>query len=126
MTAKTPTVTMPPGDYILGDPGYTLKEELRQEYRNQSAQAQQEPFSVQGQMCLQFGTAHGDGSYYDQEHFEYPVDSGSIALLHASLTQLDDRHRPFVKQVSFDQPFRCSADYRRNILKFGHITIDVS
>ena len=128
MKTKEATVTtnMPPGEYIVGDPLYTLKKDMQQEYHSMSVKAKTEPFSVQGMKCLNYYTVWGDGEYADKDGFNYPVDSGSIGLVPANLTKLDDHNKQFIKMVSFDQPFTCYADYNRMTLTFGHITINLS
>lgn len=123
MRPESITFTMPPGDYILGDPLYSMSDEVRQEYMEN--RAYQAPFTLKGLDCLLLSTAYGDGIYPDQEGFEYSVDSGQIGVLPVSVTELDDHHRPMVKQVSFSEPFECRADYHNRSLQFGHINIDV-
>ena len=123
MRPQNVTFTMPPGDYVIGDPAYTISKDLKDECRRNLRYEQ--PFLLQGSQCLVFSTAYGDGTYPDQDGFEYPVDSGAIGMIPARLTEVDEHTRELVKHVSFDQRMECSADYRRNILKFGHITINL-
>ena len=118
------TVTMPPGDYILGDPIYNVTEALREHYCSEAYRHDNSPFTVNGKECLIFQTAHGDGCLSGSDGFDYPVDSAAIGLLPVELTH-PDQVSHLVKRVAFDNSFDCTADYDRAILQFGNIVIDV-
>ena len=73
-----------------------------------------------------YGTAHGDGGYYDQNEKEYAVDSGTIGCV--SIEYLDET---ILKDVAsrelghihiFEQDFKTSSN--DGILVFGDICID--
>jgi hypothetical protein len=74
-----------------------------------------------GTQFITFGTAYGDGLYYDQEGNEYPVDAGLIGCVLADKVDHDARLElgkvhTFVNDVW--------ADSDGKVLNFGHIQID--
>ena len=116
-------VTMPGGEYVLGDPIYTLRTDIRQEYV-QNRSHNRTPFTIQDRMCLAFSTG-ADGIYLDQHGFEYYVDSAAIALLPVEITDVDEFHRPLVNIITFDEQFTCLYEPQHGRMRFGHIDIQL-
>jgi hypothetical protein len=76
---------MPAGEYYIGDLCYVMSEEEWDEFCS---------ITIQGNRCLDgefvlsdgrrfatYGTAWGDGSYFDQHRHEYAVDAGLIGCI---------------------------------------------
>lgn len=76
---------MPAGEYYVGDLCYVMSEEEWDEFCS---------ITIQGNRCLDgeftmsdgrrfatYGTAWGDGSYFDQHRNEYAVDAGLIGCI---------------------------------------------
>lgn len=70
-----------------------------------------------------YGTAHGDGSYYAEGTYSYlGVDSGSIGCVELSLVGGDeDRARRMGTVVEFTNDFETSES--EGTIRFGHISI---
>lgn len=88
---STPTFTLPPGRYFIGDPCYILDDEwddacslfIKDEVlEGKFALADGREFAI-------FNTMYGDGVYKDGEGTEYCVDSGSLGCV-----QLRDGEEP--------------------------------
>ena len=128
-TRRNANVAMPPGEYILGDPRYAVSGDFQEEY-GKASRGNPPKFTVRGQTCLSFLTAHGNGNYTGSDGHAYPVDSGRIGLVPRALAQDNPDGGPPLggRMITFGQAFTCSADYRRGRrwgrLRFGHVSID--
>lgn len=106
---------IPPGTYYLGDPYYVFDQNwynaLRTIYGDQP-----DPLGYQ---LIAFGTAYGDGTYFDQHAHSYPVDAGLIGLVPVQLIErsVHDAHI-----IVFQTTTECWND--NGILHFGDIIID--
>ncbi len=132
-TISIPKVTVPAGEYILGDPCYTVPDELWDALLA-STGSSDETFDdehpvgvILGFQVLAFSTTHGDGIYEGTDGHEYPVDAGLIGLVPVSLpgitTHDDDTAWP-PRRVRFLAPTVCWND--RGVLHFGQFTIDTN
>ncbi len=68
-----------------------------------------------------FGTAYGDGLYYDQEGNKYPVDAGLIGCVLVDKVG-SDADLSLGKVHTFEKAFYAVSDGR--VLTFGHVSID--
>lgn len=117
--------TLPAGKYLVGDPcyafdnrswdivlenGFLIKDEIGHSSR------------FAGRRLIGFTTAFGDGTYFDQEGREYPVDAGMIGVVPVeSATQVDIFG---MHVVDFPDGVVCRS--RDGVLQFGHIIIDTN
>ncbi len=123
------TVTVPAGEYILGDPCYTVPDDAWSRLLDSCGCFDDATpvGTVLGYQVLAFGTAHGDGIYEGSDGYEYAVDAGLIGLVPASMpgiTNHDDDTTWPPRRVRFLAPTVCWND--RGILHFGHFTIDTN
>ncbi len=131
-----PTVRMPAGTYLVGDPCYTVPEDRWCEWL---AYADPDVFGIgatshdckrvmvaelDGKPVLGIGTAHGDGMYSDQDRNRYPVDAGMIGLVPVELVaESGAKLRDDLGVVhTFPRPFECS--YEDGVIILGDIRIN--
>jgi hypothetical protein len=109
------------GKYYVGDPCYVLQGKQSAWMKVLEASDYfNKPYTKKGKTAVAFGTAYGDGEYYDQDGNAYPVDAGLIGVVPVSMAT---RKKPTgVHLVDFKKPFECEQD--GSVLKFGHIVID--
>jgi hypothetical protein len=125
MQIKAVTVTVPAGEYWLGDPCYSFdSQETWMELLN-SCDFFRDPIGtvvVGGKtfQVLGFGTAHGDGVYRDQEGHEYGVDAGLIGLVPVEVNP--DAARDLCRNVVFTRPTECSSV--NGYMEFGRYIIN--
>lgn len=117
------TVKVPPGKYWLGDPCYSVPNDLWMPLLN-SCEIFEKPIGTvtkdgQEYQVLAFGTFHGDGCYRDQSGHSFPVDAGLIGLTPVGLA---DGHPFGSTLVEFKADTKCSC--RNGVLKFGTYTIN--
>lgn len=125
------TLKMKKGTYYIGDPCYLFDKswsEVLNETGFFSPDLDGECF-LRGKLVAAGSTAHGDGSYKDNEGRGYWVDSGMIGILPISLEKIDNIFRegnPFKDQgahvIKFDTEF--TVEISDGIFKFGSIVID--
>jgi hypothetical protein len=112
-------VKVPAGKYWLSDPCYAVPSDLWMDLLNSSKffdypigvvkATDGEEYSV-----LAFGTAYGDGGYYDQFGNEFSVDAGLIGLTPVGLA----KDNPLgALLVEFTEETTCSC--YGGVLKFG-------
>lgn len=120
-------VTVPPGDYILGDPCYSVAREDWIPLLEGCDYFTGQPIgSVSGREVLAFSTQYGDGIYLGSDGNEFPVDSGMIGLVPADLPGLrNDAPDGFVHRVRFAHPTICTR-HDDGLLVFGAIEIDTA
>ena len=74
-----------------------------------------------GTQFVSFGTAWGDGLYYDQDGNEYPVDAGLIGCVLAEKVD-SDANLSLGKVHTFEKSFYAFSDGQ--VLTFGYVSID--
>ena len=115
------TVTVEPGKYWLGDPCYTVQDDLWVELLQSCDYFNQPIGTVNGFQVLAFQTKWGDGVYKGSDGHEYPVDAGLIGLVPVALApDSPDGDRI----VEFTRPTDCTDD--DGVLTFGTITINTA
>ncbi len=76
---------MPAGEYYIGDLCYVMSEEEWDEFCSITIQGNRcfdgEFVLSDGRRFATYGTAWGDGSYFDQHRHEYAVDAGLIGCI---------------------------------------------
>ena len=119
---------MPAGKYYIGDLCYVMTDEEWKEFC---------AITIQGNKCVDgefefndgrrfatYGTAWGDGEYYDQYGHTYSVDAGLIGCILMS----DIRARKYDNLLDlgaileFTEPFETGT--HKGQLEFGHVLID--
>lgn len=119
-------ITMPAGEYWIGDLCYVLGEEwdevcsLLFEDRTDFG-VNQGGFTLNdGRNFVNFSTAWGDGSYEDNYGRQYGVDSGGIGLIAVKDLRngVGDGN-----VVTFGNAFECRTE-GRGVLLFGHVRIE--
>jgi len=107
------TVEVPAGQYVLGDPCYTVPDENWEEllesckfFENPIGEVKVDDKTHQ---VLAFRTHYGDGTYKDNQGNEHPVDAGLIGLVPIEYADLDQTDlKPII--VDFKVPTECSRD----------------
>jgi hypothetical protein len=127
MTAKSTEVTVPAGEYFLGDPCYVADDDAWDALLTSSDFFQASPVGTlpSGDQVLGFGTKWGDGGYLDQHGNDYSVDAGLIGLTPiTSVSAKYDREtlERLGRFVIFTEPTRCVKD--DGLLIFGDYVID--
>jgi hypothetical protein len=121
---------MPAGKYYIGDLCYVMDTE---EWRELCNIIIREPRILDGEFELPdgrkfaiYGTAWGDGEYYDQYGHTYSVDAGSIGCILMS----DIRAHKYNNILDlgavqeFAEPFETGSQGGQ--LEFGHVMIDTN
>jgi hypothetical protein len=118
-------VTVPAGEYYLGDPCYSVPEEFWGELLKSSDRFMtKNQGEANGFTVYAFHTAWGDGTYAGTDGSEYPVDAGLIGLVPVALGGKDcyKGRTDLFTVVVFTQETVCTS--KDGLLSFGHISID--
>ena len=119
---------MPAGKYYIGDLCYVMDTE---EWRELCDIIIKEPRILDGEFELPdgrkfaiYGTAHGDGEYYDQYGHTYSVDAGSIGCILMSDIRAHkyDNILDLGAVQEFAEPFATGSQGGQ--LEFGHVLIE--
>ena len=118
-------VTVPAGQYVLGDPCYAVPDRLWNELLN-SCNCFNSPIGVISKggnknYVLGFGTCWGDGYYRGSNGLGYAVDAGLIGLVPIDIVENVSELEDFI--VNFDSPTVCKSNGNGK-LSFGSIVID--
>jgi hypothetical protein len=126
MEIKRVEVTVPAGQYVIGDPCYAVPDqywlpllESCDYFRSPIGWFSRTGYSTDKNYVLAFGTKWGDGCYLGTDGNEYGVDAGLLGLVPVELVEDLSEH----VVVSFSKDTLCIDDGSGK-LKFGHITID--
>lgn len=118
------SITMPAGEYYVGDPCYAVDDHDRWMKWLEDADYMSNPryllADLDGQPALGIGTAFGDGTYLGSDGNEYGVDAGLLGVVPVEVAEDNALHA--MQRVTFDQPFECSYD--EGTINLGHIQID--
>lgn len=117
-------VEMPAGEYIIGDPCYSVPNDRWMEWLNladyMNANDNILAAELDGQPIVGIHTMYGDGAYYDQAGNEYGVDAGLIGLVSTSIGEWSVSGDPII--VTFDNPFQCFRN--GDVIHLGYIEIN--
>ena len=124
-------MTMPAGRYYIGDLCYVMHPEWDEVCAlffptNQSGRGVEGEFTLRdGRRYASFGTAFGDGEYYNNMGTSHCVDSGSIGCIRIEDIRDDECSNLEVLGaiVEFTEPFEVEK-VGRGLLKFGHVEIE--
>jgi hypothetical protein len=124
-------MTMPAGQYYIGDLCYVMHPEWDEVCAlffppGAPGRGVEGEFTLQdGRRYASFGTAFGDGEYYNNMGDSHCVDSGSIGCI--LVTDIRDNTYADIEGlgsvVEFDQPFEVEK-VGRGLLRFGHVEIE--
>jgi hypothetical protein len=120
--ADANSVTVPPGEYFLGDPSYAFRgDQDAWESLLQSCDFFEKPVgkSPDGMEVVAFSTAWGDGLYPGNDGEKYYIGCGLIGLVPVTpATEAEfARHKDaakFAQRVKFDEPASCKSVVRSN------------
>ena len=122
---------MPAGRYYIGDLCYVMHPEWVEVCElffppGAPGQGVEGEFALKdGRRYASFGTAFGDGEYYNNMGTSHCVDSGSIGCIRMEDIR-DDEYSNIETLgaiVEFDQPFEVEK-VGRGLLRFGHVEIE--
>lgn len=126
-------MTMPAGRYYIGDLCYVMHDEWDEACAMffptyQSGRGVEGEFTLKdGRRFASFGTAFGDGEYYNNMGTSHCVDSGSIGCILIEDIRdnkvTSDNIKALGAIVEFTEPFEVEK-IGRGLLKFGHVAID--
>ena len=124
-------MTMPAGQYYIGDLCYVMHPEWDEACAlffptYQSGRGVEGEFSLRdGRRFASFGTAWGDGEYYNNMGGSHIVDSGSIGCIRVE--DIRDNTYDDIEGlgaiVEFKEPFEVEK-IGRGLLRFGHVEIE--
>jgi hypothetical protein len=100
-------VIVPPGEYVLGDPCYSVPADQWDELLASSRGFALPIGDIEEHQVLAFFTMYGDGVYRGPEAAEISVDSGLIGLVPANLPRLRTDMARLTCRVVFDSPVTC-------------------
>lgn len=123
-------VTLPPGEYVIGDHSYNIPEDQWQKVLDESGYFGDQCWATfrthDGRVghVVAFPTTWGDGTYLDQQGREYGVDAGLIGIIAVEDLDLARIDTELAHQLDFVQSFSCDAE--GGTLNFGRVSIDTS
>lgn len=124
MNAQITGAVLPAGRYYVGDPCYSIPDELWMEWL-EAANYLDNPrvlvAEVGGHTALGVGTAYGDGEYHGSDGNSYGVDAGLIGVVPEELGK-NGSTLYATQLVEFDTDFECR--YEDGVIVLGHIRID--
>ncbi len=121
-------VTLAPGIYIISDPCYQVPQDKWGEllnscdYFENAIVGHYERSKSKTVQVVSFGTAYGDGTYFDQDRTEYGVDAGMVGIMLVSDIGKKNVDSKLGRIVTFTEPFECYSE--RGVIHFGYIEID--
>ena len=117
--------TLPAGKYYIGDLCYVVEnwEEYHQLFFPNEGNDQHVGVftNSEGVKFANYGTAYGDGVYFDEEKNEYAVDSGSIGCI--PIEAIQEPHA-LGNVVDFPVEFDCEFLEHSGTIRIGDVFID--
>lgn len=119
-TSKHAHFTLPPGKYFIGDPCYVFDNPSWDLLQELDGFLDGEIVTLQDRQLWAHSTAHGDGTYPDQNGSEYSVDSGMLGAVPIELIEdpSGEEHGTMV-----DAPNGLIVEYDNGTFWFGAIVI---
>lgn len=123
------SVTMPAGEYFVGDPCYAVPDEkwsdwLDDAYGGRDGNTVDVLLAeVDGRPVLGISTAYGDGVYWASDGCSYPVDSGLLGLVPVEVAEKEE---PFgMQRRTFSRSLACDRflAYGHGVVNLGEIQI---
>lgn len=114
--------TMPAGIYYIGDPCYVFDKATWKAYCDVGPGI---VHTFLDHKCLSFYTKHGDGKYYDNEGFEYFVDSGTLGMIPIDIISCDKKKaKNHGRVVRIPVQILVRVSKNESVFGFGGIVID--
>ena len=117
------TNQLKPGEYFIGDLSYVLADK---DWQSLIGKTDEGFFEMKGVRGFFDSTDCGDGSYEDQQGYEYPVDTGTIGVIPIAVcgkAKLKEAIKNKAgRTVQFQSPFTPERD-SRGTFTFSFITI---
>jgi len=130
---KNNPVTLPAGEYFIGDPCYAIPYDSFRDYWNDALFAsdyfnKEGIYYLNGEPFVGYSTYYGDGVYTGTDGYDYGVDAGLIGVVSMGLVMKINTNDDYTRLgtiVTFTTPFECfsTTDGRIHI---GHIMIDTN
>ncbi len=120
--ADLDVVIVPPGDYILGDPSYSIPEGKWRDLIEGCDFFDHPIGAVDGVEVLAFMTHHGDGIYDGPNDSRICVDTGLIGLVPVDLPGRTTKYDHMAARVTFLSPAVCKR-HKNGTLKFGSLRV---
>jgi len=129
-------MSMSAGKYYIGDLCYVMTDDEWLEFCDitiRGTQVIDGEFQLKdGRRFATYGTAYGDGVYYDEYGHAYPVDAGLIGCIKVEdiSAEKQDNFLDFGAVLNFDTSFATSggrgeSDWEGTI-QFGHVLIETN
>ena len=129
-------MSMPAGEYYIGDLCYVMTDEEWDEFCSITIDGMKcidGEFSLKdGRRFATYGTAYGDGVYHDQYGHSYAVDAGLIGCILTKDIKAEKYENllDFGAVMTFDNSFvtsggRGEKDWE-GVIQFGHVMIETS
>lgn len=127
-------VIFPAGKYYIGDPCYVFSCESWSKLCDETdcfENGEDHPhlFSHRGHKFFGASTAHGDGTFYDSDGYQYGVDAGMLGIVPLALVELEgesiediEKHK-LGRIQEFKEDFEVGVNESHTFL-FGDIIID--
>ena len=121
------SITIPAGEYFVGDPCYGVPNERWMEWLEAAAYKDADTYLVadlDGRTVVGVQTKYGDGEYYDEQGRVYPVDAGLIGAVPVELYEPSATEpEPFgMHRVSFATDFEVARV--DGVIVIGPIKVD--
>ena len=119
--------TFQPGLYYVGDISYLAGEVLDWDYIvGMMFPENEDPkygtmVDNKGNQFAVLSTMYGDGVFYDEEDYEYAVDSGTIGVY--PISRVEDADECFGQVWTFDEEFVCTYDEETGVISVADINI---
>ena len=110
-------ITMPKGEYYIGDPCYVI-EEWDEYLETVGFEGGVKEF--RGMLTAKWYTKYGDGAYESDYGHTLLVDSGTIGCIPKELCTKDDGGGAFIE---FEEDFTCE-EIKDGVMQFGHLIVD--
>ena len=120
--------TFEPGLYYVGDLSYLPSKVLDWDYIvSMMFPKDEDPkygtmVDNKGNQFAVISTMYGDGVFYDQENYDYAVDSGTIGVY--PINSIDDADDCYGQVWEFDEQFTCEYDEETGMITIADICID--
>lgn len=122
-------MTMPAGEYYIGDLCYVMHDEWNEvcdyicDFADSGKTTEGEFTLKDGRRFAVYDTAYGDGVYYDQYGNDYGVDAGVIGcILTSDISESDKKNIPDGHVHLFEKEFPTYTDHGK--LYFGDVVVD--
>jgi hypothetical protein len=109
------SVTVPAGRYWVGDPCYSVPNDLWMDWLEAAdytfpGREHVLAARINGQIAVGVATKYGDGSYMDEQGREYGVDAGLLGVVPVEVAENNYANDTAGRIIEFDREFECYYD----------------